>query len=263
MRVISTKLTQEFPNLQILNVTHRAHGGSTTGEPPHNFDATVNDLMYLFHEQEITRPDMIIGHSFGGKVALALTEYLVGPEADVIPPHLVYSLDSPPAKWDVIKEDSVENNESVIHVLKSLRDFPQPFTSKSHLLKEFKDRGFSEGLAQWMTLNVTRRGPNEFFWSFDLGAVSELFDAHIAADYLPFLDSESLAKSKTMVKFIQAGRNPAWEKHLVEHLTNHPNKHIGLEKMENVGHWLHAEDPNGLLQVMKPEVERLTAGDFD
>jgi len=62
-----------FPAFDGLVVSHRAHGGSDAGPEPHNLFACAEDLHHLLQDMG-RQPDVLCGHSFGGKVALAYSQ---------------------------------------------------------------------------------------------------------------------------------------------------------------------------------------------
>eukprot|EP00913_Durusdinium_trenchii_P020652 g19393.t2 len=80
---------------RILQLDHRAHGRSPAGSPPHNLDACALDVLDTLKEAGVRRDAELIvcGHSFGGKVALAVLEAL---QAQGTPPRKTWIFDSVP-----------------------------------------------------------------------------------------------------------------------------------------------------------------------
>ena len=79
-RTFARKLQTRLPNLGIALIDLRNHGRSPRGVAPHTLRACAEDLLRL--SADIGEPDIVIGHSFGGKVALefsALAQMMVTP----------------------------------------------------------------------------------------------------------------------------------------------------------------------------------------
>ena len=64
------RIVASHPHWQALLVDHRGHGASEEGGEPHDLESCAEDLNQLLHGLSL-RPDVVCGHSFGGKVALA------------------------------------------------------------------------------------------------------------------------------------------------------------------------------------------------
>ena len=60
------------------------------------------------------------------------------------------------------------------------------------------------------------------------------------------------------IHFIRSGKNPAWNNEVLEHFQkithidkcSRKSRNIYLHTMSHVGHWLHAEDVHGMLQII-------------
>lgn len=69
LRRISNIVVDNFPEYRLMLVTLRAHGNSERGLPPHTVQACSHDVACLLDDEKIGTPDVVIGHSFGGKVS--------------------------------------------------------------------------------------------------------------------------------------------------------------------------------------------------
>lgn len=69
-------------------------------DPPHTVNSCATDLHRLCSELGV-RPDAVLGHSFGGKVAIEFTRLAVEGAAQTAPPAHTWVLDSMPGvcKW--------------------------------------------------------------------------------------------------------------------------------------------------------------------
>ncbi|RXH92489.1 hypothetical protein DVH24_033385 [Malus domestica] len=78
----TSRLAQEFPTWQFLLVDLRCHGdsASTKKRGPHSVSSTALDVLELVRKLRLT-PRVIVGHSFGGKVALSMVDQAAKPLA--------------------------------------------------------------------------------------------------------------------------------------------------------------------------------------
>lgn len=90
------RLAQEFPTWQFLLVDLRCHGESTSLKKrgAHTVASAALDVLKLVAQLRMT-PRVIVGHSFGGKVALSMVEQAAKPLAR---PVRVWVLDATPGK---------------------------------------------------------------------------------------------------------------------------------------------------------------------
>ncbi|TVU36270.1 hypothetical protein EJB05_18197, partial [Eragrostis curvula] len=90
------RLAQEFPMWQFLLVDLRCHGDSASIKKrgPHTVASTARDVLKLIVQLRLN-PRVLVGHSFGGKVALSMVEQAAKPLAR---PVRVWVLDATPGK---------------------------------------------------------------------------------------------------------------------------------------------------------------------
>src|SRR5262245_8884848 len=72
-RTIARRVVTARPELGAVLVDLRMHGRSQGAPPPHTIDTAAGDLVHLAAELSLAA---VVGHSFGGKVALALRSQL-------------------------------------------------------------------------------------------------------------------------------------------------------------------------------------------
>nr|GEX15933.1 protein ABHD11 isoform X1 [Tanacetum cinerariifolium] len=163
------RLAQEFPNWQFLLVDLRCHGDSAsilkTG--PHNVSSTALDVLKLLGHLKIT-PRVIIGHSFGGKVALSMVEQAAKP----LPrPVRVWVLDATPGKVRAGRDGDDHPAELITKVV-----------SKREVIQALVCEGFSNDVAQWVVTNLRQTNPSDsssgFSWIFDLDGIAEMYQSY-------------------------------------------------------------------------------------
>lgn len=150
--------------------------------------------------------------------------------------------------------DSVSGSElqSVFEVLKILQNLPTEFESRDWVINELCSRGIEKSVALWIGTNVKAKGGGgRFGWGFNLPVIQELFDDFCDTDMWSFLENYN---GQGKIHFIRAGKNPSWTKEILDRFsTIQSNPNILLHQMPNVGHWIHAEDLNGMFQIIRKE----------
>ena len=208
----------------------RGHGDSPPGEPPHTVAACAADLEALAASLGVT-VDLVIGHSFGGKVALAF--------ADRTPSVTeAWFLDTPPGPAAITGgTDEIANVFSVIEAL------PEPLPSRQEVATAIKARGLSDMLAQWMTTNVRGDAERGYRWKFDLPTVRALVGDYAALDLWPVVESP---RPGLTVHGVRGGRSNRFTAADIERLDG-----LGVHVIADAGHWLHVDAPTELARYFE------------
>lgn len=229
-RSFARRVVLEVPSARVVLVDLRNHGESDGASGPHTLAAAADDLASL--SQQIGRPQVVVGHSFGGKVAAAYSErHPQGLER-------AWILDS---RLDAV---APEGDNEVAQVIRSLREVPQPLDSREHLVELLQGRGFSPALARWMTTNL-RRDHDGLRWAFHLPGVEQMIEDYWRTDLEDLLDSGPVPLS-----LVLAGRSDRWPEEIVERYRRRATQAVGFHVLPQAGHWLHVDDPDGLLRVL-------------
>ena len=73
----SSRCAQGFPSWQVLLVDLRCHGESTQmaqrPQRPHSVESAAEDVLTLLGQLKLF-PEVLIGHSFGGKVVMSMVD---------------------------------------------------------------------------------------------------------------------------------------------------------------------------------------------
>jgi len=231
-RTIARRLVQARPEWGAVLVDLRMHGRSQGAPPPHSIDASADDLVRLAADLALPVA-AVIGHSFGGKVALALRGKLAPPETWV--------LDATPGARPEPRSDP----DSAQHVLDALRELPGGFPDRGAFVAALTGRGFSRGLADWLAMNLEPTDGSGFRLRLDLDAVGELLADYYRTDLWPALESGPGA-----VHLVVAARSHALDeadRRRAASLTAHVHT-------IDAGHWLHIEAPDALVALLSAEL---------
>lgn len=237
------RLAQAHPAWRFVLVDLRNHGDSAGAPPPHGLAACAADLATL--SGAIGRPRVVVGHSFGGKVALTYARDHGGGLREV------WALDAAPGART--PEDDPLSHE-VEQVVAACRALPTPVRDRAQVVEHFRGRGFSEMLANWMTTNVRREGDG-LVWRFDLDAVEAMLADYWRTDLWPFLEAPP---AHLRVHVLRAGRSDRWRPADVARLA--ALRGVDTHLLPDAGHWVHVDDPEGLLALLAGSFNAAGAG---
>jgi esterase len=224
------RLARARPGLRLVLADLRCHGRSPPMEPPHTVDACAHDLLDL--ASEVGMPDAVVGHSFGGKVALAYLRYAR--------PREIWSLDSPPGPL----ADRPGDRSEVANVISSLRAVPQPLERRKDLEDLLEGAGYSPAVASWMTTNLRRAGDG-YVWRFDLPGVESLIRDYFGEDLWPVLQSPPPG---TKIHVLRAENGGRWTEKSISRLQWQCRARLHL--LPASGHWVHVDNPEGLVSIL-------------
>ena len=231
-RSFARRMQSKRPDLQVVLVDLRAHGDSGHMSPPHTLSACVQDIVSL--ADLLGYPDVLCGHSFGGKVAL-----LAGAAADGAIAQ-AWSLDSPPGLGPTVPGE-------IDAVISALRRFEMPVQRREEVRDGLVSLGFSDMLANWMTTNLVRRPPaTGLFWRFDLDAIEALLQSYFETDVWPVLEGSALPFARRVLRAARSSRFSREDTVRLDAASHSSN--VSSEVLADAGHWLHVDNPAGLLQ---------------
>jgi pimeloyl-ACP methyl ester carboxylesterase len=232
---VCRRVAEVRPEWGFVPVDLRGHGKSPTMDPPHTLAACVADLDTLAAHLP-TRPDVVIGHSFGGKVAL-----LYGDD----PAHHVsqtWVVDSTP--------DAGTPGGGPWRILQVLRESPGPFPDRGAGVTAIMDRGFSLPVAQWMSMNLAHRD-GAFHWRLDPDQMEALLRDFFRTDAWGTVEGAQ----GPQVHMIRAT-----ESALMDEETSHRVEAAGLTTgrahlhLVEGGHWLNADNPEAVVRLLADEL---------
>ncbi|KDP45626.1 hypothetical protein JCGZ_17233 [Jatropha curcas] len=255
------RLAQEFPMWQFLLVDLRCHGDSASVKKrgPHTVASTAFDVLKLVAKLRLT-PRVLIGHSFGGKVALSMVEQAAKPLAR---PVRVWVLDATPGKVRA----GGHGEDHPAELISFLSKLPNQVSSKREVANALLQAGFSKDVAEWVVTNLRRNGPpsssSGFSWVLDLEGISELYRSYEQTNLWKFV--ENLPRG-VHVNFLKAERSlHRWALedlqriHAAEDLAAEEGGGVEMHVLEDAGHWVHADNPDGLFRILSSSFQLFKA----
>ncbi|NRA32068.1 MAG: alpha/beta hydrolase [Polyangiaceae bacterium] len=233
-RSLAKRLQRAYPSWKFVCADLRHHGASHPAPGPNTLASCTNDLQRL--AGLAGDPQVVIGHSFGGKVALDFAASR--PEGL----RQVWVLDSDPGVISPGPRGSAVGE--VEAVMEGVRKVPQPIAKRDDVVSHLTEQGFSMMLSRWMTTNLRRVG-SAYEWTFDLDSIGELLVDYRARDLWEFL--EDCSKS-TDVHIVVADRSDRISPHTRARAESLPAaSRVSTHRLENSGHWVHVDNPDGLM----------------
>jgi esterase len=179
-------------------------------------------------------PDAILGHSYGGKVALAMAERARAVALQI------WVIDSTPE----IKPPS----GSAWKMLQIIRRLPDRVPTRDVVVNAIIEGGFPPGVAQWMSTNLVRE-EDAFVWRLDFDVMEGLLADFFTTDLWNVVESPGPHD----IHFLKASQSSAISDDAVRRITAASGDRVHLHHREG-GHWIHAESPEVVTQLL---VERL------
>lgn len=204
----------------------RNHGRSPHNEE-HNYDAMADDVLRLVDDLQIPTP-AIMGHSMGGKVAMK------------------YALKYPTRLTKLIVVDIAPkayppHHDEIIDALQSV-DLSKA-TSRSEIDTQLAKSISSEDVRLFLMKNLYRKEDNTFGWRMNLDALEKNYE-HIAAAItaeVPF---------KKHALFIKGGRSGYIKQEDIYGSIEHLFTLVEVETIPEAGHWVHAEAPDKVYDLV-------------
>jgi esterase len=232
---VARRVTRERSDWGALLVDLRQHGGSQGFAAPHTVGAAAADLARL-GEATGGAPAAILGHSFGGKVALAAARLGL--------PRLrqIWVVDSTP--------DAREPGGSAWEMLEVVRSLPDGFGSRDEAIDGLVARGVASPVAQWMATNLVSDDAG-YRWRFDLDAMDALirdfFDLDLWAVVEDPLDDVTL-------HFVKAEESSVLSPAAAARIEG-AGERVHLHRVAG-GHWVNADNPDALVELLVAELPK-------
>jgi pimeloyl-ACP methyl ester carboxylesterase len=238
-RGIARQLVKDDPHWGAVLVDLRAHGDSRELAPPDTLDAAADDVVRLAR----TLPGelgAVLGHSFGGKVALAMLGRIDLPRLLVV--------DSLPGA-----RPDRRGSEGTIAVIETLRALPAELPSRDAFIAHVAAH-HGEEIAKWLAMSLDRTEHGVRF-GLDVARITALLDGYFTRDLWPAIDPPPAG---TIVDLVIGGRSSVYSEDDREHARQIASRHpeaVRVHVLEKAAHWVHVDDPEGLIAIVRDALE--------
>lgn len=228
-RTFARRWVRRRPELRVLLVDQRHHGEAPPSTEPDTLEACAEDLVAL--EAVHGAADVVVGHSFGGKVALTW-----GARTGKV----TWSLDSPPGAPSEVPSPS---DNDVLFIVQTLVGAPVPAAERDDLRAYLRAAGISDPTVAWLLTSATR-GDDGWRFVWDLDGVQRLMRSYFRTDLWD-------AAMATGAQLVRAERSDRWRpEELAQGEAAGLRGAVGWHILPDAGHWLHVDNPTGLIELL-------------
>mmetsp|Transcript_17556 Transcript_17556/g.24398 ORF Transcript_17556/g.24398 Transcript_17556/m.24398 type:complete len:342 (+) Transcript_17556:150-1175(+) len=247
LRTMIKKTTELNPHLQALVLDLRGHGLSGPQQLPHTFMECSKDvertLDTLRKAQPLPPLKTVIGHSWGGRIALQFAYNMTQKKYNLQPPPRTWLLDTVPG----VAHSSVHH---VLDAIKSIQlDLSIEKVDKKGIVQLLLDQDLDISMAQWLASSVKVQ-EHKIKWGFDVDVVDGVLPEFATHDFYGTLDK--LCQGNR-VDLVRSGQNEAWTEEAIDKLHHVGGNGFHLHMLPNAGHWVHVDDLPGLLDTFQAE----------
>lgn len=181
----------------------------------------------------------LLGHSFGGKVAIAAAEQL-RPSLGV---DELWVIDAPPGPRTQPPDRGADE------VFAVLRGLPDSFEARGEFVDTVVAAGISKPIAQWLATNLIESEGGRWRFGLDLDRISEQLRDFTVVDLWPALEAEAAAGVRVALVLGERsqtvfGENLAHAQALAD------AGRIVVATVPGAGHLVHVDNPAGLLEIL-------------
>ncbi|MCC7127013.1 MAG: alpha/beta hydrolase [Acidobacteria bacterium] len=200
------------------------HGDSGPSRHGNTVRGLAADVVEWMDGAGVT-PAVVLGHSYGGKVAMAIAET---------------KADQPLQTWVIDSTPEVKPpSGSAWQMLQVVRGLPSTFSSRMEAQEALMGAGYDLAVAQWMTTNLEREGET-FRWRLDFDVMEQLLNDFFVTDMWRVVESPSPLHDLHILK---ATKSSAITDAAVARIEAASGPRVHLHFGEG-GHWIHAERPD-------------------
>jgi esterase len=229
---VARRLVEARPEWGALLVDLRMHGGSQGFSPPHTLAAAAADVDRLVEHLDF-HAAAVLGHSFGGKVALMYARE----HADEL--RQVWVMESTPAPR--------APEGTAWRMLEAVRALPPEFGSRAEAVEGLVAQGYPQPLAQWMAINL-EPDDGRYRWRLELDAVEEMLRDFFRTDLWEVVSSPPEGVELHLVKGTRSDTLDPEAERRVEAAAR-AGGGVFLHRLEG-GHWINADDPDGVVRLL-------------
>jgi pimeloyl-ACP methyl ester carboxylesterase len=221
----------------------RNHGNSPHS-PDHDYNLMSEDFNDFFIQHGLQRA-VILGHSMGGKTALAFG--LNHPEKV----EKMIVVDISPFGYDESSAPEVISHEKIMQSLMILQ--PESLKDRQDADDRLRKHIRSAPVRQFLLKNLKRNSEGVFYWAMNLPVLQR----HLPDIYASIMPSQQAKPGDIPVfplLFIKGKNSGYLGKEEFENIRRY-FPHAGIIEIEGAGHWVHAEQPDEFLKTIRNYID--------
>jgi pimeloyl-ACP methyl ester carboxylesterase len=229
LRSLAQRWVAQRPELRLLVADLRGHGESPPLAPDQDLAAMAEDVLVTAASAGLPEPFVVLGHSLGGRVALAAAERAPAKLAEVV------LLDIGPSPID----PGATGSGRVLQVLLAApNEAPDRRTMRNFLV----EGGLSGPTADWLCMNLEASAEGRYRWRIDRRALAALHDRFNRDDLWRVVEARPVP-----IRCIRGGRS--------RHVSDEDAARLratgcAVDTIPHAGHDLHVEAPEALVKLL-------------
>lgn len=229
---VARRVVDARPEWGALLVDLRLHGQSRGFAGPHTLAESAADVDALVESLDF-HAAAVLGHSFGGKVALMYAEH----HGEGL--RQAWVMDSTLA----VREPS----GTAWGMIETVRGLPQEFASRGDAVAALQDAGYPAGLAQWFAMNL-EPGDGVYRWRLDIDGAEEMLRDFFRTDLWHVVEDPPAAAEIHLVKATESDSLDAEAEARVE-AAGRASGRVFLHRVPG-GHWINTDNPDAVVQLL-------------
>jgi esterase len=229
LRGLAQRWLARAPDHRILVPDLRGHGGSPPLDGSSDLGALAADVAATAAELGFPAHPRVVGHSLGGRVALAGAMRDAGWARDIV------LIDITPGPMDPHATDTRR-------VLDMLVAAPDTALDRRTMRAALTDQGMSAAIADWLMMNVEPDAAGVYRWRFDRAALAHFHDHFAGQDLWPVVEAGAVP-----LRAIRGGRSrylPAGDAARLEAAG------VPVDTIPDAGHHVHMDAPDALVELL-------------
>lgn len=247
-RTFAKRLVAARPSWGAVLVDLRLHGESQGAAPPHTLEAAAGDVLELAGTLPGRGMRAVLGHSFGGKVALEVSRLLAGELDQVV------VVDSTPSA-----RPGARGSEGTQHIVDLLRELPSSFDDRAAFTAWAEARGVNRPTAMWLAMNVRPLqddGPKtRYGFRLDIAGIRAMLDDYFVRDLWGAIEEPG---GPVQFHFVVGGKSTVLDAQDLERLRRCAR--VTLDVLPQAGHWVHVDAPDELERLVLARAFPLPVG---
>lgn len=243
-RGFARRLVELRPEWGAVLVDLRCHGRSLDVPPPDSGRLAARDLARL---PAALAAEVVVGHSFGGKVALHHVDELDGALAHAV------IVDSNPGP-----RPTGRGSESTSDIVEQLRSLRGPFPDRATFIDAITAKGHARGIAEWLAMNLEPRDGGLYF-RVDVERIHALLVDHFATDLWHLVEDPP---GRVRLSMVVGGASSVFDAADRARLREAASLSAGRVReitIDGAGHWVHVDAPAALMEVVLDAVDGAVA----
>lgn len=225
---IARRLIEQRPDWGVLLVDLRLHGGSRGFVGPHTLAAVAADVDALVEHLDF-HAAAVLGHSFGGKIALVYTRQH-GEELR--------------QAWVVDSTLEIrEPSGSAWRIIETVRALPPEFATRQEAVEGLERAGYPTGLGQWMAMNL-EPVDGVYRWRLDFDGVEEMLRDYFRTDVWDVVETPPEGVEIHVVKATESDAIRDADAARIEAAPA-----ARLHRVEG-GHWINTDNPDEIIRLL-------------